>query len=459
MKKFFAIYITILVMSSGCKKFIDVNHDPNNPGDVQESLILAPVEVALSQLQNGDRAVYMVQMYLQNAALAQDAPNTDTYRATNVELDGSWREVYVTILKNLHVLSGKAQENDKPNYIAVSKILTAFTLGTATDMWGDIPYTQAFKGLEILRPAYDSQEDIYKTIQVLLDEAISEINKNHALVPGKDDYYYNGNMAAWKKLAYTLKARYYMHLTEAPGYNSTTQAELALAALENGMTSNQDDFRLSYPGVAGQENPWFLNFQPDYALVLASTFVDNLKERNDPRLSQMVKPAFSSGTYRGRVIGSTIEAPDNYSYPSNFCAGIGASNFLVTYAEALFLKAEALLIKSGFTIAQPAYEDGVKAHMEKTGVSSSDATTYLASRILTAGNALQLIIEEKAVSNFLNFETFNDWRRTGFPELTIVDNAVTDAIPRRLLYPQSEKINNPQPQQSAKLTDKIWWDN
>lgn len=459
MKRILIIY-SILIFFSGCKKFIDVNQDPNNPEDVQESLILAPAEVAVSQLQNGDRAVYMVQMYLQNSALAQDAPNTDTYRATNVEMDGSWRNVYVTILKNLDVLIKKATENDKPNYVAVSKILTAFTLGTATDMWGDIPYSQAFNGLETIRPAYDTQEDIYKTIQALLDEAIVEINKNHAITPGSDDYYYNGNMAAWKKLAYTLKARYYIHLTKAPGYNAATQAGLALTALESGMEANEDDFRLTYPGVAGQENPWFLNFQPDYALVLASTFVDNLKDRNDPRLDAMVKPAFSSGLYRGRVIGSTIEAPDNYSYPSDFCAGIGASNYLVTYSEALFIKAEALLIKDGYAAAQPVYTDAVKSHMEKTGISSGDATAYLTARgALTAGNALQLIIEEKAVSNFLNFETFNDWRRTGFPALTIVDNAVTDAIPRRLLYPQSEKINNPQPQQSAKLTDKIWWDN
>ena len=97
---------------------------------------------------------------------------------------------------------------------------------------------------------------------------------------------------------------------------------------------------MNYPGIAGQESPWFLNFQPGEALVLASTFVDNLQNRNDPRLSALVKPAFSSGLYRGRIIGTTIEAPDNYSYPSDFIGGIGASNYLFTYSEALFLKGQ-----------------------------------------------------------------------------------------------------------------------
>lgn len=459
MKKIFPIFLMI-ILASGCKKFIDVNQDPNNPEDVQESLILAPVEVAIAQLQNGGTGVFVIQMFLQNTAMAQDAPNTDTYKLSNTQMNGNWRDVYVFILKNLNILISKAQVNDKPNYVAVSKILTAFTLGTATDMWGDIPYSQALMGLENLSPAYDKQEDIYKDIQQLLDEAIVEIDKNHLIVPGKDDYYYKGNMAAWKKLAYTLKARYYMHLSKAPGYSAATQADLALAALANGMQSNDDDFKMTYPGVAGQEGPWFLNFLPETAVVLASTFVDNLKNRNDPRLTAMVKPAVSSGLYRGRVIGSTIEAPDNYSYPSDFYAGMGASNYLVTYSEALFLKAEALSIKSGFSAAQPVYVDAIKSHMEKLGIPEADVSTYLASRgLLTAGNALQMIIEEKAVSNFLNFETFNDWRRTGFPELTIVQNAVTSTIPRRLLYPQSEKINNPQPEQSATITDRVWWDN
>lgn len=97
--------------------------------------------------------------------------------------------------------------------------------------------------------------------------------------------------------------------------------------------------------------------------------------------------------------------------------------------------------------------------MTKLGIAAGDITTYLATRgILTAGNALQLIIEEKVTANYLSIENFVDWRRTGFPTLTAVPNALS-AIPRRLIYPQSEIIANPQTVQSAKLTDKLWWDN
>jgi hypothetical protein len=76
---------------------------------------------------------------------------------------------------------------------------------------------------------------------------------------------------------------------------------------------------------------------------------------------------------------------------------------------------------------------------------------------LTAGNAIQRIMEEKSVANFFNIENFSDWRRTGYPAITKSNGALSD-IPRRLLYPQSEILTNTQPQQSAKLTDRLWWD-
>src|SRR5687768_16187192 len=98
-------------------------------------------------------------------------------------------------------------------------------------------------------------------------------------------------MTKWEKLAYTLKARYYMHLTKAPGHTASAQADLALTALANGMSSGEEELKFAYPDAAGQENGWFHNFNVVSTAVLASTFVEALKDRNDPRLSKMVKPA------------------------------------------------------------------------------------------------------------------------------------------------------------------------
>jgi hypothetical protein len=173
----------------------------------------------------------------------------------------------------------------------------------------------------------------------------------------------------------------------------------------------------------------------------------------------MVKPAKQTGQYTGRQIGQVdIGSLEAYSIPTDFYQGAAANNYIVTYLEALFLKAEATFIKSGAAAAQPIYQQAIRAHMEKLGVTTAAADTYIAARgTLSSADALRLIMTEKKVANFLNIENWVDWRRTGYPAMTKVPNALSD-IPRRLLYPQNEIIANPRPQQSAKLTDKMWWD-
>jgi hypothetical protein len=361
-------------------------------------------------------------------------------------------------LNNLRILNEKAEANSNFNYAAIAKILMALTLGTATDLWGDIPYSQALMGSENFIPLYDSQESIYEEIQRLLDNAIADIGNNSIIKPAGDDFFYGGAMDKWQRLAYTLKARYYMHLTKAPGHTASAQADLALAALVNGMASPEDALAYSYPGGAGQENRWYRNFDLVSTSIMASTFVNSLSERSDPRLPLMVKPAEATGLYTGRDIGTPdIGVLNTYSYPSDFYIGTDATHFLLNYSEALFLKAEATLIKSGFVAAEPIYREGIRTHMELLDVDPGDITSYLNTRTLTNDNSLQLIMEEKAVANFLNIETYVDWRRTGFPQITKVMNAQSD-IPRRLVYPETEMISNPQAQQSAQLTDRVWWD-
>jgi hypothetical protein len=456
---------------TACKKFTDVNTDPNNPLSVQEALILAPVELNISSVLTGGAgtgtltsgySAVLVNHYMQNVALNQPVPNEGTYLLYNTTVNDSWKNIYVACLNNLKMMNEKATANGNYNYSGIAKILTAFCLGIATDYWGDIPYTEAFAGISKLQPAYDSQESIYKAIQQLFDDGIADINKNALIKPGGDDYFYGGDMDQWKRLAYTLKARYYMHLTKAPGYTALAQANLALTALQNGMLGNSDDVIMTYGGGAGAQNPWNVNFLEVSTLVLSSACVDTLVTRNDPRLPKMIAKAKETGLYNGRPIGSVNISGSLYIYSLPGSA-YGASNspvYVFNYSEALFLKAEATLIKSGFAAAQPIYQDAISSHMTKLGISSGDINNYLASRgTLTATNALRLIMEEKKIANFLSIENFNDWRRTGYPLLTKVPNALSNMdIPRRLIYPEVEILSNPQAAQTAKLTDRVWWD-
>ncbi len=90
-----------------------------------------------------------------------------------------------------------------------------------------------------------------------------------------------------------------------------------------------------------------------------------------------------------------------------------------------------------------------------------DITTYLAANAVINGtNAYERIMTEKNIANYLSLETYNDWRRTGFPVLTKVQNAFTSDIPRKWLYPSSELLNNSSnvPYPANNLMARVWWD-
>src|SRR5215203_75128 len=129
---FLAILVTV-----GCKKFIDVNQDPNNPTDVQESLLLAPLEVNISHIVSAGTAPIYTNHWMQSIALNQPVPNTGTYLMVNVEADGDWSNLFATCLNNLRILDSKAESKESANYAAIAKVLTAYCLGTATSLWGD----------------------------------------------------------------------------------------------------------------------------------------------------------------------------------------------------------------------------------------------------------------------------------------------------------------------------------
>ncbi len=123
MRKIFVFIITItLFFTLGCKKFIDVNDDPNSLLDVQEGLILSPVELDIASNIAAGNASIIVNHWMQNVALNQPVPNSGTYLQNNVDFDGDWSNIYVTGLKNLDILNKKAEANGNLNYAAIAKI-------------------------------------------------------------------------------------------------------------------------------------------------------------------------------------------------------------------------------------------------------------------------------------------------------------------------------------------------
>ncbi|QES89131.1 SusD/RagB family nutrient-binding outer membrane lipoprotein [Rhizosphaericola mali] len=458
--------LCIPIIFTSCKKFLNVNKDNNDLTSPSVNLLLGPIEESVSSRMAAGGAAIYINYWMQNMTLNQPVPNEVTYVVYNSSFNSYWYYAYVTNLNNMKIMDSLAMVDGNDIYAGIAKTLTAYTLGDVTDWWGDVPYSAGLSGVGNLTPKFDSQESIYTNLQVLLDSAIIELDRGNGLVPSTDDYFYSGNATSWKKLAYSLKARFYMHLINASGYDVQTQSKLALAALDNGLTSYTEDCYFTYNGGQNYSSPWYWNFYNTSTNILASNYVDSLKSRKDPRLTKLVAPAANTGLYTGSVIGSGFQTLYNFSIPGDFYAADNANGYIFSADEALFLKAEATYYVSGLSAAQEVYQTAILNNMAKMGLSASadSVQAYLTNRgTLTTSNAIQRIMEEKSVANFFSPEIWTDWRRTGYPALTVISTANgapanTKGIPRRFLYPLSEETANASNVPTATLTDRVWWD-
>lgn len=479
------MFIAIILGAGACNDFLDVNEDPTSPSQVPENLQLSGLLGNFSYEVIGNTPVRTTSQWIQQMAYNGVPPSADNYDVNSSDVNNLWNASYSDVMNSANGLDELATQNSNFAYAGIAKIILAWNIAIITDLWGDVPFSEAFDQ-SVPTPAYDSQEEVYSTIFELLNGALNDFDQSGIQTPGSDDLLYGGDMDKWKKLTYTLIARFNLHLTNAPGYDAVAQANTALDALQNGFTSNSDDADFQYFSTAGQENPWYqfvIDGKWDTRDQLSAHYVSLLQSLNDPRLSIQARPVgavdaeglvegfdTSNPQYQGHQNGEEGVGAVDISSIGAFYSSADAPLNWISYAEAKFIEAEATLITSGAATAQPVYEEAITASMDKLGVDEADAEAYITSlpTLMAAGDAFQEIIRQKYIANFLNFEAYNDWRRTGYPVIEPITNQVqtpSGIIPLRFPYPDSELQNNGDnvtatgvPGGFPSLEVPVWWD-
>jgi hypothetical protein len=471
------IFIITGFLSVSCEDWLDINTDPNSPSEstMTENVYLPGIEATIIyELAGGFTARYPNYWMLQ---IGRDAlgPDFATYDIDESDVNNTWTyTVYTNALKNAVKLTRLAEENGNLYYAGISKVISAYILAITADCWGSIPWSQAFQPLGYPTPEFDSQESVYNSIFGLLDDAIANFNApedQQDLLPGDEDYIYGGDVALWKKLAYTLKARFAMRLTYAPGKTGAAQADIVLASLSNGITSDNENPGITFESTSGAEAPWnqwWVKWESVY--MWANEFMVNLmNSKNDPRRGVYFTEVDTGGFVghrTGTLVPSIAYSDTNIiSKFSDYILAPDQTVFLITYDEAKILEAEAYLWKSMFTEAKTALDEAITSNMTRLGVDIADIQAYIAGLgALPAGfeSAQRMIIEEKYVINFLSTEVWSDFRRTGYPVMSSadIDNPTHTNIPLRFMYPADVKQNNPKNEPDVNwLTDHVWWDN
>ncbi|MFD1873390.1 SusD/RagB family nutrient-binding outer membrane lipoprotein [Hymenobacter bucti] len=487
---------TLIVGAAGCKDYLDVNNTPNQPTSVTPAVLLTGVEATTGFALGNDLQRVTSLLIQHSAGIGNQSATYDGYTLRGA-FDNQWNgELYAGSLTNTQQLIDQNQATN-PFYTGIAKLLRAYNFAVATDLWGDVPYSQASQGLVNLQPRFDTQADIYQGntaqgIQSLFDlvrSGLTDINNTtNTTAPGADDLIYAGSRTKWNKFGNMLLLKFANTISRKnPTLAKTVIQEVLAKGSDAVITANTDDARVPFGTTVGNQNPIYafniLN-RPDDQM-LSRRFLDSLRspKPNDPRLpffwtTTPVNAASVTtlyGTFTGYDNAGTQVVPVSRANRSRVgtyqtgTSGEGAVQLLTNFQRA-FILAESALTLGTAGDAQALYAEGIRASMTKVGVSTTDIAAYFAANptaVTLAGSVdhkVNQIITQKWIAWCGNgYEAYNDYRRTGYPRLQVVqfpNPESPNAIPRRLFYPNSEINANttqvPTPQPS--IATAVWWD-
>ncbi|TAL70659.1 MAG: SusD/RagB family nutrient-binding outer membrane lipoprotein [Bacteroidetes bacterium] len=444
--KLYSLLIISIIFLASCGKWIDtgLNTDPTLPNDATLNVLLPTLQAGTAYVLGGDIDRFTALFTQHITGTSRQHLGLYRYQVTESDINNAWVTMYSGPMMDMYVMINKARENGSPHYLGIAEVMMAYSLGFWTDILGDIPYSECFQGDKNLRPKYDTQSEIYTSIQKLLDSAIVHLGASSSnFSPAEDDFIYSGDLALWTKAAYTLKARFYLHVKE---FN------LALTALTNGISSNAEDMRFTFGSAETEANPWYQFVTQRGDISMGEPLMTVMNNLNDPR-----RPAYA-------------ELDDSSKYSPNsplgaYYSSINSPVEFVTYAEAKFIESECRFYNNDKPGAYTAYTDAITSSIQKY-IPNADVAGYLAQAAVGVGDAnltVQNIMDQKYIAMYTQYESWVDWRRTGFPSL----NPTTGTqIIRRFPYPQSERLFNfgslsavqGYSQATSFMFTKVWWD-
>jgi len=405
--KILTVFILSVTIVSCSEDAMDkVNLDKNHSTSVPSKYVIADI-ITSTAFNNvgGDFNTYLSVYNEQTVGVDNQMYNTEhrlNQPSAASTFDNPWITTYTT-LKNARIVIAKcsATGSEKGNDVTkgIAEVLAALNSGLLADLFGDTPWSQAAlvdaSGSPLyLTPKIDTQSDIYKGINQYLDDAIVDLQKSDLTPVGGYDLLYGGGAAGaakWLKLAYGLKARYLMH-TLNKSANKATDLNTIISYLDKSFTSVNDQAAFNIYD-ANNINPTF-DFQWSRdGLGVSQSMSDKLAARNDPRSRRVyIDPnsgkqltGVSDAAFNPAPNGTNDQVKFTYSYTVYFYAQT-APTMLMSYHEALFLRAEALCRLNRATDALPILKSAVAAAIANTEVSVSAAMN--APTVISAGAGL-----------------------------------------------------------------------
>ncbi|MBK5721341.1 SusD/RagB family nutrient-binding outer membrane lipoprotein [Dysgonomonas sp. Marseille-P4677] len=515
MKKKTLIYIVLSVLLTSipftsCDEYLDVNENPNYPTDANlESLLPAAGASTVAQWGlNGQLIGDLWCQYVTQGNSTNQYNTTVNYSLNQDSYNAFWTNAYANTLKDLKIMIPLAEKEGAWNYWLIGKVLTAYNFHLLTDLYGDIPFTEALDISNYPAPKYDdSKTVVYPGIIALLDEAIAKAAQakgpGNPLI-GPKDFFFGGDIDNWVAFAKSLKLKIYMRDFEA------NKAKIE-ALINAGGLFNGDCVFVKFEDATNKGNPLYeynirqLNTKEN--IRACHTFLEFLLATNDPRIEKIyeltatAKEALAEGeelTYRemygglpcGTKPSTTEGAADAVPIvnSSRYKQAFSDSVFLMNAAESYFQIAEAQARLGKVSEAKTAYDNGVRKAFARWGY---DATDFIKAGGPYAFDSSSLdammksILTQKwaAGAKANSWDSWMDRNRTGIPAISdaekVRESNVTPGllegyelgtlvrpgttvlqpreIPRRLPVPNVSALYNPNAPATKPTQEPLWW--
>lgn len=510
-KLYIFLFLGLALFFYSCdENFEEINVDPTTASqiDLKYKFPTAVLYASGQRYESWRGNLIYSSTMIQHLANTQGYWNGDKYTYSSGYAEAFWTAQYPQTIKTIEDMKYQmeaAGDTLSADYGMV-RVLRVFAYHRLTDLYGDIPYSEAGKAYieGDLRPKYDLQEDIYADMLKELEESAELLDGSTPSSLTSADLIYNGDVSKWQKWAYSLMLRLGLRMTKVDEAAAQEWAEKAIAG---GVMESNDDiaYVVHEEGNGIVQNGNGEVFTADGSPRISETFIEFLQ--GDPRLTVYASLPEDTGETDENgnpILRSDEERTDpdaqvglpngldssllqeqtgetntqGYSEPNRlYITSEAAPNFLQTYAEVEFMLAEAAYRwGSGDGDVEGHYEAGVTAAMKylelyspEAAISDEEIQAYLEANPFDSSNALEQINTQYWAAVFLNeYEAYANWRRTGYPVLDPVNypgNVTGGTIPRRLTYLQSEQLTNSENYNEAiasqgpdNLTTRMWWD-
>lgn len=485
--------------------FEDINTNPNKMvvGDIQPANVFEPLLYDASKKWQNYTWFWNNELIQFTAFTGGTTRQEHRYFIADQDWKGLWN-FYSSYANNTLHLKELAEANNDVAYQAMSRTLKILFMSNLTDMFGDIPYSEAFQGRKEngnLTPKYDSQKEVYEQMFAEL-EAANDLYATQPVMLDKElDGMYKGDIALWRKFNNSLYLRLICRVSGRPEMNVSERINAILGNPEKYpvFTSNADNARVNYSGI----QPYMGYFDPatnteanftGSGRKLTEQFIkmtvitqNSIQIYEDPRLAIWGKKKKTA--WKGTIAGCTFtqqnEADSGASLLNyEVLCRTTAPSFFMCYDELEFILAEAALkgwISGGEEESRRHYEAAITASMEKWNefgkysltpveITTDAITTFLSSDLASWDKheeKKELIAGQKFLALFwMGMEAYHEYRRTGYPVLTIGDGTYNDHIlPTRFAYPTVSVATNSAHVQEAlqrmggenDMKTPVWW--